>query len=142
MTDFPRLESRGRRHSRLVVDGAPFLAMGGELHNSSSSDPHYMGAVWGTLRGSGYNTVIATVGWDQVEAGEGRFDFSVVDQLLAGARSAGVRLVLIWFGAFKNAYSTYAPSWVRADTGRFPRAVLGEPALPTLFSYEDRKSVV
>lgn len=135
MTDLPRLESRGAQHSRLIVDGAPFLAIGGELHNSSSSDPHYMRAVWDKVSASGCNTVIATVGWDQVEAVEGSFDFSVVDELLAGARSARVRLILIWFGAFKNAYSTYAPSWVRADTQRFPRAVLGEPALPSQFSY-------
>ena len=35
-----------------------------------------------------------------------------------------MRLVLIWFGAFKNAASTYAPRWVRPDAGRFPRAVV------------------
>ena len=34
-----------------------------------------------------------------------------------------MRLVLIWFGAFKNAGSTYAPGWVRRDVDRFPRAV-------------------
>jgi len=31
--------------------------------------------------------------------------------------------VLIWFAAFKNTSSTYAPSWVRANPDRFPRAV-------------------
>ena len=131
----PRLERHGANHARLVVDGAPFLAIGGELHNSSSSDPEYMRGVWDKLRGSGFNSVIATVGWDQVEPIEGEFDFSVVDSLIAGARSAQLRLILIWFGAFKNASSTYAPSWVRGDRARFPRAVLTEPRVPTPFSY-------
>ena len=134
--DLPRLERSGPTHARLVVDGAPFLAIGGELHNSSSSDAEYMRAVWERLDDAGFNSVIATVGWDQVEPIEGRFDFTVVDGLVAGARSAGLRLILIWFGAFKNASSTYAPSWVRADRERFPRAVLGEPRMPTPFSYE------
>ena len=135
MTDHPHLEELSPHHTRLIVDGAPYFAIGGELHNSSSSDAEYMHPVWEKLRDSGYNTVIATVGWDQVEEVEGRFDFTVVDELLAGARSAGVRLALIWFGAFKNANSSYAPSWVRADTARFPRAVLGEPHLPVPFDY-------
>ena len=135
MTEHPRLEQLTPQHTRLIVDGAPYLAIGGELHNSSSSDTDYMRPVWEKLQDSGYNTVIATVGWDQVEEVEGRFDFTVVDELLAGGRSAGVRLVLIWFGAFKNANSSYAPSWVRADAARFPRAVLSEPRLPVPFDY-------
>ncbi|THG31650.1 DUF5597 domain-containing protein [Naasia lichenicola] len=135
MTELPHLERVGG-HTRLMVDGSPFLAIGGELHNSSSSDAAYMQPVWDRLRGSGYNTVIASVGWDQVEPVQGQFDLTVVDDLLAGARFAGVRLVLLWFGAFKNANSSYAPSWVRADTESFPRAVLSEPRLVTPFSYE------
>lgn len=29
--------------------------------------------------------------------------------------------VLLWFGAYKNARSTYAPDWVKEDVKRFPR---------------------
>jgi beta-galactosidase GanA len=32
--------------------------------------------------------------------------------------------VLLWFGAWKNSMSTYAPSWVKRDQARFPRAAL------------------
>ena len=42
--------------------------------------------------------------------------------------------VPLWFGAFKNAHSTYAPTWVRADTDRFPRAVVNETTRPA-FTY-------
>ena len=131
----PRLE-RHDGHTRLVVDGQPYLCLGGELHNSSSSDRQYMGEVWDKVSTSGANTVIATVAWDQVEPVEGTFDFSIVNGLLEDARSAGMRLVLIWFGAFKNASSTYAPSWVRADRYRFPRADRGPEPMETPFSYK------
>jgi len=41
-----------------------------------------------------------------------------------------MRLVLLWFGTLKNAKSTYAPEWVRADLKRFPRAVTRPSTLP------------
>src|SRR5436305_10882669 len=107
----------------LVVDGRPFLAIGGEVHNSSSSDAAYLATEWGRLAHTGINTVLVSVAWSEVERAEGEFAFEIVDELLRCARDAGLRLGVIWFGAFKNALSTYAPSWVRADTGRFPRAV-------------------
>ena len=135
MTNMPVLERSGD-HVRLLVDGESFLCLGGELHNSSSSDATHMAPIWESLGRSGVSSVVASVGWDQVEPEEGRFDFGVVDDLLNGARSAGVRLVLIWFGAFKNALSTYAPSWVRADRARFPRADRGAAPYTAPFSYE------
>ncbi|WP_162924871.1 DUF5597 domain-containing protein [Mycetocola zhujimingii] len=73
--------------------------------------------------------------WNEVEAAEGRFDFTIVDEILRLARSSDQRLILIWFGAFKNATSVYAPRWVREDTERFPRAHLGPVAFPLPFSY-------
>src|ERR1019366_3312932 len=33
-----------------------------------------------------------------------------------------LKLVLIWFGSWKNGASTYMPSWVKKDFNRFPRA--------------------
>ena len=135
MTNLPALDRSGD-HVRLLVDGEPFLCLGGELHNSSSSDATYMASIWERLGRSGISSVIASVGWDQIEPEEGRFDFGVVDDLLQGARSAGVRIVLIWFGAFKNASSTYAPTWVRADRARFPRADRGTAPYSAPFTYE------
>ena len=43
-TDAPHLEKRGVT-TQLIVDGKPFLILGGELHNSSSSSLEYMG-IW------------------------------------------------------------------------------------------------
>ena len=49
--DLPHLEKRGKA-TQLIVDGKPYLILGGELHNSSSSDlnylkpPFYMSHLW------------------------------------------------------------------------------------------------
>jgi beta-galactosidase GanA len=34
-----------------------------------------------------------------------------------------VRLVLLWFGAYKNTGPSYAPSWVKLNNARFPRVI-------------------
>jgi len=117
----PRLERRGNA-SQLIVDGAPYLALGGELHNSSSSSPAYMEHVWEHLAAVGLRTVVSPVTWQLIEPEEGVFDFSTLDAQLLAAREHGIRIVLLWFGAYKNAESSYAPSWVRRDESRFPRA--------------------
>jgi beta-galactosidase GanA len=56
-----------------------------------------------------------------MEAVQGKFDFSVVDALLAGAREHKVRLVLLWFGTWKNGAGHYAPEWVKRDNAKYPR---------------------
>jgi beta-galactosidase GanA len=57
---------------------------------------------------------------------EGRFDFSWVDTLLAQARQHDVRLVLLWFGTWKNTNPGYTPEWVKTDTKRFPHMITRE----------------
>ena len=110
--------------TQLVVDGNPFLILGGELSNSAASSSAYMAPVWPKLREMGLNTVLAPVSWQLIEPREGRFDFSTVDALLDGARAPHLHLVLLWFGAWKNSMSSYVPSWVKRDERRFPRAEL------------------
>ena len=53
---------------------------------------------------------------------EGKFDFTVVDNLVADARSHNLKLALLWFGSWKNGITSYTPTWVKKDTGRFPLA--------------------
>lgn len=113
---------------RLMVDGSPFLIRGGELHNSSSGGPETIRAAFEALEGSDFNTILAPVTWETVEPTEGDFDFELVDELLAAARRAGLRLIPLWFGAWKNGASSYAPRWVKTDPVRFPRAELGSGA--------------
>lgn len=132
--DLPRLERHGEA-TRLIVDGKPYLAIGGELHNSTSSDPAYLAQVCRALRDTGVTTIVATASWAEIEPREGEFDFESVSSVLSIARESGLRVVLIWFGAFKNARSTYAPTWVRADRHRFPRAEVLPDEMSSRFSY-------
>jgi beta-galactosidase GanA len=121
----PRLEKHGTTQ-QLIVDEKPFLILGGELGNSSSSSAEYMRPHWPRLKAMHLNTVLATVSWELIEPVEGRFDFGSVDELLRDARAHDLKLVLLWFGAWKNSMSTYVPSWVKRDSARFPRAQLAD----------------
>jgi hypothetical protein len=126
-THIPHLERSGGC-TRLIVDGKPFIILGGELQNSSASDLAFMEPLWGKLAGMHCNTVLAPVAWEMIEPEEGRFDFSIVTGLLKGARAHNLKLVLLWFGTWKNAESAYVPGWVKTDQKRFPRAQI-EPGL-------------
>ena len=116
-TNPPRLDRNGQS-TQLIVDGKPFLILGGELSNAAASSASHMTPVWPGLHAMHLNTVLAPVSWQLIEPREGQFDFSSVDALLSGARRNQLRLVLLWFGAWKNSMSSYAPSWVRRDQGR------------------------
>jgi len=121
----PHLRKQGTA-TQLVVDGNPFLVIGGELHNSSSSSMEYMKPIWQRMLDLNFNTVLAGVSWELVEPEQGRFDFSLVDGLIQDARRSGLRLVLLWFGSWKNGMSSYIPLWVKKDYTRFPRVRLQE----------------
>lgn len=105
---------------RLLVDGKPFLLLGAQVHNSSAW-PSHLEQVWPQLEQLGGNTLEAPVYWQDVERQEGVFDFARVDALLEGARAHGKRLVLLWFGTWKNGTLDYVPEWVKRDSERYPR---------------------
>jgi beta-galactosidase GanA len=109
------------RNDQLTVGGKPFLMLGGELGNSSSSSRAYMAERWGALKAMHLNTVLMPVSWEAIEPEEGRFDFALVDGLVADARAHDLKIVILWFGSWKNSMSSYAPAWVKRDQRRFPR---------------------
>lgn len=103
-----------------------YLILGGELGNSSASSVEDIHSIFPRLKEMGLNTVLMPVYWELTEPTEGRFDFSLLDEAIVTARQNDLRLVLLWFGAWKNSMSCYAPGWVKTDTKRFPRAVTEE----------------
>ena len=98
--------------------------LGGELHNSSTSSLDYMQPIWPKLASLNLNTALSAVSWELIEPEEGKFDFTLVDAMLKGARESNLHLVLLWFGSWKNGLSHYAPYWVKKDFNRFPRVKL------------------
>jgi beta-galactosidase GanA len=117
----PRL-SNAHGHTTLLVDSHPFLILGGELGNSSASNAKYMVPVWPKLKKMHLNTLVAPVYWELMEPQEGKFNFTLLDDLIENARKNHIKLVLLWFGTWKNSMSCYVPSWVKTDEARFPRA--------------------
>ena len=95
MNALPYIEGKGKK-AVLYVDGKPFCVRGGEVHNSSASDLSYMEEkVWPAFRTMHMNTLIVP------------------------ARQENRRLILLWFGLWKNGASTYVPAWVKKDRERF-----------------------
>jgi uncharacterized protein DUF5597/glycosyl hydrolase family 42 (putative beta-galactosidase) len=107
---------------QFLVHGKPFLIRGGELGNSSAGTAVQADAILPAMARLHVNTILMPVAWEQVEPKEGAFDFGILDHWIDIAREQHLHLVLLWFGAWKNAFSEYAPDWVKGDMKRFPRA--------------------
>ena len=107
--------------TQLVVHGMPFLILGGELGNSSAACPQDIERIFPKLKKMGLNTVLVPVYWDLTEPVEGQFDFTLTDKALQQARENDLKIVFLWFGAWKNSMSCYAPLWFK-NHKKYPRA--------------------
>jgi beta-galactosidase GanA len=123
----PRIEQKDGRYA-LLVDGAPFLMLGAQANNSSAW-PAMLPKVWPAIEYLHANTVELPIYWEQFEPEEGRFDYSLLDTLLAQAREHHVHLVLLWFGTWKNGSSHYIPLWMKSQPERYPK-MIGAKGLP------------
>jgi len=119
--DMPRIEHANGRFA-MMVDGKPFLLLGAQIHNSSSW-ASALPAAWAALEAFHVNTVEAPVYWEQMEPTHGTFDFSNVDLVVTQAREHHLRVVLLWFGAWKNGQNHYVPEWVKGDIKTYPREI-------------------
>lgn len=108
--------------TQLVVHGMPFLILGGELGNSSAAYPQDIERIFPKLKKMGLNTVLVPVYWDLTEPVEGQFDFTLTDKALQQARENDLKIVFLWFGAWKNSMSCYAPLWFKENHKKYPRA--------------------
>ncbi|HEX3747883.1 MAG TPA: DUF5597 domain-containing protein [Bryobacteraceae bacterium] len=107
----PRLEKKDGRYA-LIVDGAPFLMLGAQAHNSSAW-PAMLPKVWPAIEYLHANTLEIPIYWEQFEPHEGQFDYSAIDTILTQAREHHVRLDLLWFGTWKNGSQHYMPEWMK-----------------------------
>ena len=117
--EIPRLEHRGDRYT-LMVDGKPFFLLGAQVGNSSAW-PDKLQSLWPKAAQMHINTIEVPVYWEQMEPSQGVFDDTLVDTVVQQARAHSVRLVLLWFGTWKNGKMHYVPRWVKSDSQRFPR---------------------
>ena len=120
----PRLDGTGPT-AHLLLNGKPYLMLGGELENGSALDPDdipFMEPLFDILVAQKINTVEAPISWKQLEPKEGEFDFRVIDALIDHARARNMHLSILWFGAYKNLQSYYSPLWVIQNSKLFLRA--------------------
>jgi len=105
------------------VDGKPFFPLGGQCKNSSAYNRAESETAFRITKLLHGNTLEVPVYWNQIEPFEGHFDFTSVDELLDSARTAGLKLILLWFGTWKNGTMNYTPEWVKTNPRRFRRVV-------------------
>jgi hypothetical protein len=110
----PHLSKKGTT-TQLIVEGKPFIILGGELGNSSATTPQYMQPIWPKLKTMNLNTVLVPVYWELIESQEGQFDFSLYQDLIVEARKNELKIVFLWFGSWKNSMSSHAPAWVKRN---------------------------
>jgi hypothetical protein len=125
--DAPSFVQKDGRHA-FIVDGAPFLILGGQCGNSSAW-PAELPGVWSAIERMHANTLEAPVYWEQFEPEQGKFDTTVVDAMIRGARDHHVRLVLLWFGTWKNGSAHYLPLWMKGKPDLSPK-IVGRDGLP------------
>jgi Domain of unknown function (DUF5597)/Glycosyl hydrolases family 35 len=117
----PHLAKKGTA-TQLIVEGKPFLVLGGELGNSTATTTQNMQLVWGKLKAMNLNTVLIPVYWELIESEEGKFDFSLYQEILVEARKNDLKIVFLWFGTWKNSMSSHVPAWVKLNQEKFPRS--------------------
>jgi beta-galactosidase GanA len=107
----PRLEKKDGRYA-LIVDGAPFLMLGAQSGNSSAW-PATLPKVWPAIEYLHANTLETPIYWEQFEPRPGQFDYTSIDTIITQARAHRARLVLLWFGTWKNGSQHYMPEWMK-----------------------------
>ena len=116
-----RLQQQGTA-TQLLVNDKPFLILGGELGNSSASCAEDIERIFPKLERMGLNTVLVPAYWDLTEPVEGQFDFSLTDKVIDQARKNHLKVIFLWFGAWKNSMSCYAPLWFKENYKKYPRS--------------------
>ena len=116
----PSIEKKGESF-RLLVDGRPYLMLGGQVHNSDTANANDLNKALDVLASWHANTVEVPIYWEAIEPQPGQFDFRSVDLAIQAARKRELHLVFLWFGTWKNGESHYVPEWVKRDKQKYVR---------------------
>ena len=119
MAQHSKLQKSGTA-TQLSVNNQPFLVLGGELGNSSASCTADIESIFPRLAKMSLNTVLVPIYWDLTEPTEGGFDFTLTQKILDQAYENNLKVVFLWFGAWKNSMICYAPLWFKNDSNKYP----------------------
>ena len=105
----------------LHINGEPFIALAGEVHNSACSDiVYFRNHILNKLDDIHINTLLIPVYWELVERNAGIYDFKLLEEILQDLRKKNLKVILLWFGLWKNGMSTYVPEWMKLDRETYP----------------------
>jgi hypothetical protein len=127
----PRIVKQGSKYT-FLVDGKPFLMLGGQVDNFNSWWPSYhtldplqdeIAKVLPGFKSYHANTIEFPVHWGLIEPKEGEFDFAGFDQVVRDIRAHDLRAIVLWFGTWKAGEWDYYPDWMTSNPKRFPHAL-------------------
>lgn len=125
-------ELNGRK--ALYVDGKPLILLGLQWNCEYCYSPEVMDPLFKPAVELGLNAASLLLYWNEVEPEEGRYDFTMLDHRIEMCRKYGLKMILVWFGAYKNCSLNYAPDYVKQDHERFPKVVIKSGTLHTNFA--------
>lgn len=109
--------------SIFTCEGKPFYPIGLQAHNSSGYSMEELEDHWKACELVGANSCAIAVSWERFEYTEGKFDTELVKNIIEACREREMKLIVLWFGTWKNGHMKYVPQWVKADRERFPRVI-------------------
>lgn len=108
--------------------GRPVLLLGLQAHNSSTGTDMIKKAIQ-AISLYGGNLLEAPVYWYQIEAEKDAYDMSLLKDLIDETRSAGLKLIILWFAMSKNGHPNYAPNYIKLHPKTY-RIALGPDKAP------------
>ncbi|MDE7015111.1 MAG: beta-galactosidase, partial [Kineothrix sp.] len=106
----------------LYVDGQPFLILSFQLDCDSCYDCNTIHTLMKNAKKMGCTGISLLLYWRLVEPEEGKYRMDILRSMIDSAEELDLRIVLVWFGSYKNGCMHYAPDWVIRDRERFARA--------------------
>lgn len=104
------------------------LLLGLQSHNSSTGSKLIDKAIE-AVKAYGGNVLEAPVYWYRLEPREGVYDVTHVRELIRKVRAAGLKLIILWFGANKNGHPTYTPEYIKTNPQKY-RLAIGPDGAP------------
>lgn len=126
----------------LMVDGDPFLILSFQLDCDSCYDGETIQVLMENAKKMGCTGVSLLLYWRLAEPEEGQYRMDILKCMIDCASRLDLRIVLVWFGSYKNGCMHYAPDWIIRDRERFPRARRKDQSLVPFVSCPNSRSLL
>jgi hypothetical protein len=114
-------ELNGRK--AFFVDGKPFIILGLQWDCDGCYTPEDMDPFFEHGEKMGLNTASLLLYWKEIEPVKGEYRFEMLDHRIEMARKHNMKIVLVWFGSYKNGNLTYAPDYIRFDHKTYTKVI-------------------